>query len=48
VAFTTEPSFLSAGCDRFELPRFLMLDAVDDVELAHRLTHSWHTTANGV
>jgi len=48
VAFTTEPSFQSTECDRFELPRFLMLDAVDDVELAHRLTHSWHTTETGV
>jgi peptidoglycan/xylan/chitin deacetylase (PgdA/CDA1 family) len=48
IAFTTEPSFQSSRCHRYEVPRFLMLDAVDDVELAHRLTHSWHTTETGV
>lgn len=48
VAFTTQPSFQTRGGDLFEVPRFLMLDAVDDVELAHRLTHSWHTTETGV
>jgi peptidoglycan/xylan/chitin deacetylase (PgdA/CDA1 family) len=48
MAFTTEPSFQSSGGDLFEVPRFLMLDAVDDVELAHRLTHSWLTAANSV
>ena len=44
MAFTTRPSFQTSGGDPFEIPRFLMLDAVDDVELAHRLAHSWHTT----
>lgn len=48
VAFTTEPSFHRSGSSVFEIPRFLMLDAVDDVELAHRLTHSWHTTDTAV
>lgn len=48
IGFTTEPSFQSIPGDRFEMPRFLMLDAVDDVELAHRLTHSWHTTETRV
>ena len=46
MAFTTRPAFLTRGSDAFfEIPRFLMLDAVDDVELAHRLTHSWHRSA---
>ena len=44
VAFTTQPSFVGTDADAFELPRFVMLDAVDDVELAHRLSHSWHTS----
>jgi peptidoglycan/xylan/chitin deacetylase (PgdA/CDA1 family) len=43
MAFTTRPSFLTRDSDPLQLPRFLMLDAVDDVELAHRLAHSWHT-----
>jgi len=43
TAFTTKPSFLGPDADAFQLPRFLMLDAVDDAELAHRLAHSWHT-----
>jgi len=41
VAFTTQPSFVTAAGNFYEVPRFLMLDSVDDVELAHRLVHSW-------
>jgi peptidoglycan/xylan/chitin deacetylase (PgdA/CDA1 family) len=43
MAFTTEPSFHTCGSDPFQISRFVMLNAVDDVELAHRLAHSWHT-----
>lgn len=43
TAFTTRPSFVGRDSDAFQLPRFVMLDAVSDVELAHRLAHSWHT-----
>ena len=48
MAFTTEPSFVSNHEDAFDIPRFVILDAVTDVELAHRLTHSWHTSQAGV
>jgi peptidoglycan/xylan/chitin deacetylase (PgdA/CDA1 family) len=48
MAFTTEPSFASTHEDSFDIPRFVILDAVTDVELAHRLTHSWHTLQAGV
>ena len=41
VAFTTHPSFVTDYGHPYEVPRFLMLDSVDDVELAHRLVHSW-------
>ena len=41
MAFTTNASFVSDRCDAFEIPRFVMLDSVTDVELAHRLVHSW-------
>jgi peptidoglycan/xylan/chitin deacetylase (PgdA/CDA1 family) len=43
VAFSTEPSFVSNPGDRFDIPRFVILHAVTEVELAHRLAHSWHT-----
>ena len=46
LAFTTGASFATAQCDAFQIPRFVMLDAVDEVELAHRLAHSWHTTVS--
>lgn len=48
MAFTTEPSFATNHDDQFDIPRFVILDAVTEVELAHRLTHSWHTTQAGV
>jgi peptidoglycan/xylan/chitin deacetylase (PgdA/CDA1 family) len=48
LAFTTEPSFATNLDDRFNLPRFVMVDAVTAIELAHRLTHSWHPTEAGV
>jgi peptidoglycan/xylan/chitin deacetylase (PgdA/CDA1 family) len=47
MAFTTEPSFVSNHEDQFGIPRFVILDAVTEAELAHRLTHSWHTTEAG-
>ena len=42
LAFSTGASFATPECDPFQIPRFMMLDAVGDVELAHRLVHSWH------
>jgi hypothetical protein len=42
LAFTTGASFATPECDPFQIPRFMMLDAIGDVELAHRLVHSWH------
>ena len=43
LAFTTNASFAPLECDPLQIPRFMMLDTVGDVELAHRLAHSWHT-----
>jgi peptidoglycan/xylan/chitin deacetylase (PgdA/CDA1 family) len=42
LAFTTGASFATLDCDPLQIPRFMMLDTVGDVELAHRLVHSWH------
>ncbi len=42
LAFTTVPSFAALDGDPHQIPRFVMLDSVNDVELAHRLLHSWH------
>lgn len=42
LAFTTDASFATLECDPLQIPRFMMLDTVGDVELAHRLVHSWH------
>jgi peptidoglycan/xylan/chitin deacetylase (PgdA/CDA1 family) len=42
LAFTTGASFAALECDPLQIPRFTMLDTVGDVELAHRLVHSWH------
>ena len=42
LAFSTGASFATPECDPLQIPRFMMLDAVGDVELAHRLVHSWH------
>lgn len=42
LAFTTTPSFATLECDPLQIPRFMMLDTIGDVELAHRLVHSWH------
>jgi peptidoglycan/xylan/chitin deacetylase (PgdA/CDA1 family) len=42
IAFTTDASFATTRCDPFQIPRFIMLDTVSEVELAHRLVHSWH------
>ncbi len=42
LAFTTGASFAMLECDPLQIPRFMMLAAVGDVELAHRLVHSWH------
>jgi len=41
-AFSTLQQFARHGSDRFEIPRFVMLDGIDEAELAHRLAHSWH------
>jgi len=42
LGFTTGASFATVDGDPLQIPRFMMLDAVGDVELAHRLVHSWH------
>src|SRR5262245_34097651 len=42
VAFTTGASYAAPQCDPLQIPRFTMLDTVGEVELAHRLVHSWH------
>jgi len=42
LAFTTGAAFATVECDPLQIPRFMMLDTVGDVELAHRLVHSWH------
>ena len=41
LAFTTAEAFGTLDGDPFQIPRFVMLESVDDVELAHRLSHSW-------
>ena len=41
LAFTTEQRFGAFDGDPYQIPRFVMLESVDDVELAHRLSHSW-------
>ena len=43
-AFSTLQQFARLDCDRFEIPRFVMLDGVDEAELAHRLAYSWHVS----
>jgi len=42
LAFTTSQSFAGVDGNAYEIPRFVMLDSIDDVELAHRLSFSWH------
>lgn len=44
LAFTTREAFATLHDDPFQMPRFMMLDSISDVELAHRLVHSWQTT----
>jgi len=41
LALTTGASFARPESDPLQIPRFMMLDTVGDVELAHRLVHSW-------
>jgi len=43
LGFTTAQGFAALDCPAYEIPRFVMLDSVDEVELAHRLSHSWHS-----
>ncbi len=42
--FSTHEQFASRDCSPFEIPRFVMVDGIDEAELAHRLAHSWHAT----
>jgi peptidoglycan/xylan/chitin deacetylase (PgdA/CDA1 family) len=44
LAFTTGEAFATVNGDPFQIPRFMMLESVDEVELAHRLSHSWLAT----
>jgi peptidoglycan/xylan/chitin deacetylase (PgdA/CDA1 family) len=48
LAFSTQPSLARTDDGSFDVPRFVVLDAVTDVELAHRLTHSWNLSHAGV
>ncbi|HEY2906157.1 MAG TPA: polysaccharide deacetylase family protein [Vicinamibacterales bacterium] len=41
AAFTTQTAYARASSDRYELPRFLMLDSMTAPALAHRLTFGW-------
>src|SRR5262245_6013186 len=43
LAFTTGASFAKLEGDPLQIPRFMMLDTVGDVELAHRLMFSWRS-----
>ena len=43
-AFTTGETFGTTTGDPFQIPRFVMLESVDEAELAHRLSHSWLAT----
>lgn len=47
MAFTTGAAFAALDGDAYQIPRFTMLDSVDEAELAHRLLHSWHGTGDG-
>ena len=42
LGFTTGQVFAALDCPAYEIPRFVMLDSIDAVELAHRLSYSWH------
>ena len=46
LAFATSVAFAAPECDPLQIPRFTMLDSVGDVELAHRLVHSWYSTVS--
>jgi peptidoglycan/xylan/chitin deacetylase (PgdA/CDA1 family) len=41
VAFTTAQSFARVDGNPYEIPRFVMLESIDEAELAHRLSFSW-------
>ena len=43
LGFTTQQGFAALDCPAYEIPRFVMLDSVDEVELAHRLSYAWHS-----
>ena len=41
---STHQQFASRDSNPFEIPRFVMLDGIDETEFAHRLAHSWSAT----
>jgi peptidoglycan/xylan/chitin deacetylase (PgdA/CDA1 family) len=43
VACTTDSGFATLTCDPLQMPRFVMLESVGEVELAHRFLHSWRS-----
>lgn len=47
-AFAVGDGFADPGGPRYEQPRFLMLDAISGVELAHRLAVSWPRPAGAI
>jgi peptidoglycan/xylan/chitin deacetylase (PgdA/CDA1 family) len=44
-AFSTDEGFCALDRHPHQIPRFVMLESVDEVELAHRLSHSWRQQA---
>ena len=48
LAFTTREAFATLKDDPFQIPRFMMLEGISDVELAHRLVHSWHAAETSI
>ncbi len=44
--FSTRQQFAPRDGSPFEIPRFVMVDGIDEAELAHRLVHSWHAAAS--
>jgi peptidoglycan/xylan/chitin deacetylase (PgdA/CDA1 family) len=41
AAFTTDSAYVTAESNRFELPRFMMLDSISAPALAHRFAFGW-------
>ena len=44
-AVSTNQQFASADCSAYEIPRFVMVDGIDEADLARRLTRLWGTVS---